>query len=217
MILILVSYSGKQIILSSDRPPKEINDLEERLRTRFLWGMTTDIGLPEYETRINIIMKKLEGSSAQISQDIVCYLAEKVNTNIRELEGALLKVLMYTQLTHKEATLDVAKEALKEHTKDTVEQIDSDKIISTVSDYFHVPSSDIIGKKKNKEIVEARMVAVYLICEMLNLPLVTIGQIFGGRDHTTIMYSRDKISNMIASDKDMKTTIEDIKNSLKCR
>ncbi len=209
--------NGKQIILSSDRPPKEINDLEERLRTRFLWGMTTDIGLPEYETRINIIMKKLEGSSAQISQDIVCYLAEKVNTNIRELEGALLKVLMYTQLTHKEATLDVAKEALKEHTKDTVEQIDSDKIISTVSDYFHVPSSDIIGKKKNKEIVEARMVAVYLICEMLNLPLVTIGQIFGGRDHTTIMYSRDKISNMIASDKDMKTTIEDIKNSLKCR
>lgn len=209
--------NGKQIILSSDRPPKEINDLEERLRTRFLWGMTTDIGLPEYETRINIIMKKLEGSSAKISQDIICYLAEKVNTNIRELEGALLKVLMYTQLTHKEATLDVAKEALKEHTKDTVEQIDSDKIISTVSEYFHIPSSDIIGKKKNKEIVEARMVAVYLICEMLNLPLVTIGQIFGGRDHTTIMYSRDKISNMISTDKDMKTTIEDIKSSLKCR
>lgn len=208
--------NGKQIILSSDRPPKEINDLEERLRTRFLWGMTTDIGLPEYETRINIIMKKLEGSSTKISDEIVCYLAEKVNTNVRELEGALLKVLMYTQLTHKEATLDVAKEALKERTRDT-EQIDSDKIINMVSDYFHVPSSDIIGKKKNKDIVEARMVAVYLICEMLNLPLVTIGQIFGGRDHTTIMYSRDKISNMLATDADMKRTIDDLKNGLKCR
>ena len=209
--------NGKQIILSSDRPPKEINDLEERLRTRFLWGMTTDISLPEYETRINIIMKKLEGSSVKISEEIVCFLAEKVNTNVRELEGALLKVLMYTQLTHKEATLEVAKEALKGWTDDKVEQIDSDKIIDLVSDYFHVPSSDIIGKKKNKEIVEARMVAVYLICEMLNLPLVTIGQIFGGRDHTTIMYSRDKISNLIATDKEMKRVIDDLKNGLKCR
>ena len=209
--------NGKQIILSSDRPPKEINDLEERLRTRFLWGMTTDIGLPEYETRINIIMKKLEGSSVKISDEIVYYLAEKVNTNVRELEGALLKVVMYTQLTHKEATIDVAKEALKERTKDTVEQIDSDKIINLVSEYFHIPLSDIIGKKKNKEIVEARMVAIYLICDLLTLPLVNVGQIFGGRDHTTIMYSRDKISNMITTDKEMKKKIDDLKNGLNCR
>ena len=207
---------GKQIILSSDRPPKEINDLEERLRTRFLWGMTTDIGMPEYETRINIIMKKLEGSSVSIGEDVVCYLAEKVNTNVRELEGALMKVLMFTQLTHKEATVEVARDALKEHTRDSAETIDSDKIINTVSDYFHVPSSDIIGKKKNKDIVEARMIAVYLICELLNLPLVTIGQIFGGRDHTTIMYSRDKISNMLATDKDVNRIVDDIKNALNC-
>ncbi len=209
--------NGKQIILSSDRPPKEINDLEERLRTRFMWGMTTDIGLPEYETRINIIMKKLEGSSATLSEEVICYLAEKVNTNVRELEGALLKVLMYSQLTHKEASIETVKEALKEQTRDAAEQIDSDKIINTVSEYFNIPSSDLIGKKKTKEIVEARMVAVYLICELLNLPLVTIGQIFGGRDHTTIMYSRDKISNLVSTDKNIRRTIEDIKNSLNCR
>ncbi len=208
--------NGKQIVLSSDRPPKEINDLEERLRTRFLWGMTTDIGSPEYETRINIIMKKLEGSSSKLSEEVICYLAEKVNTNVRELEGALLKVLMYSQLTHKEATIETVKEALKEHTKGIEEKIDSDKIINTVSEYFHVPSSDIIGKKKNKDIVEARMVAVYLICELLNLPLITIGQIFGGRDHTTIMYSRDKIANLIASDETMKRKVDDVKNGLNC-
>ena len=208
--------NGKQIILSSDRPPKEINDLEERLRTRFLWGMTTDIGAPEYETRINIIIKKLEGSSAHLSEEVICYLAEKINTNVRELEGALLKVLMYSQLTHKEATIETVKEALKEHTKDVGDKIDSDKIIDTVSEYFHISSSDIIGKKKNKDIVEARMVAVYLICELLNLPLITIGQIFGGRDHTTIMYSRDKIANLIATDKDMKKKIDDIKNAMNC-
>ncbi len=209
--------AGKQIILSSDRPPKEINDLEDRLRTRFSWGITTDIGMPEYETRINIIKKKLEGSSSHLNEDVVCYLAEKINTNIRELEGALLKVVMYTQLTHKEATLDVAKEALKVQAQGFSEQIDSDKIINFVSEYFHVPSSDIIGKKRTKEIVEARMIAVYLICELLNLPLVTIGQIFGGRDHTTIIYSRDKIATDLGSDKELRKKVDDIKNGLKCR
>ncbi len=211
-------HAGKQIILSSDRPPKEINDLEERLRTRFMWGITTDIGTPEYETRINIILKKMEGSSSILNNEVVCFLAEKINSNIRELEGALLKVIMYTQLTHKEATIDIAKEALREQVANSHEQhIDSDKIIDTVSDYFRVSASDIIGKRKTKDIVEARMVAIYLICDLLNLPLITIGQIFGGRDHSTIMYSRDKITSALATDREMKRMIDDIKSSLNCR
>ena len=122
-----------------------------------------------------------------------------------------MKVLMYTQLTHKEATIDVVRDALKENNKDAAEHVNSDRIISTVSDYFHVPASDIIGKKKNKDIVEARMIAVYLICELLNLPLVAIGQIFGGRDHTTIMYSYDSIAEKLKDDREMQEEIESIK------
>jgi len=206
--------NGKQIVLSSDRPPKDINDIEDRLASRFQGGFMADIYSPNIETRISIIMKKLESTGMTLDEDIIYFLAEKINTNIRELEGALLKVIMFAQLNGKRPTLELAKEALKETESADSSTIDSAKIISAVSEYFRVPENDIIGKKKTKEIAEARMIAIYLVYDLLNLPLINIGQIFGGRDHTTIIYSRDKIANMLGTNSRTDKAIKDIKDIL---
>ncbi|MBR1747607.1 MAG: chromosomal replication initiator protein DnaA [Clostridia bacterium] len=204
---------GKQIILASDRPPKEINDIEDRLRSRFEGGMMADIWTPSIDTRVNIIMKKLESIKVKLDDDVIFYIAEKVNTNIRELEGALSRIIMYSQLNGSRPTLSLAKEALKE-TEEKNDVVDSNRIIAAVSDYYHVPSADIIGKKKNKAIVEARMMAIYLVYDLLSLPLINIGQIFGGRDHTTIMYSRDKILSSLTGDGKNDKIIKDLKETL---
>lgn len=204
---------GKQIILASDRPPEEINDIEDRLRSRFKGGMMADIWTPSIDTRVNIITKKIESINVKLDDDVIFYIAEKVNTNIRELEGALSRIIMYSKINGSRPTIDLAKEALKEKEEKT-DVIDSNRIISAVSDYFNVPSADIIGKKKTRAIVEARMIAIYLVYDLLNLPLINIGQIFGGRDHTTIMYSRDKIlSSLTGSGKNDKI-LKDIKSAL---
>ncbi len=209
--------NGKQIVLSSDRPPKEINDIEDRLRSRFECGLMTDIYTPSLDTRINIIKKKLEGTGNHLGEDVIYFLAETVNSNIRELEGALLKVIMFANLTHQEPTLEVAKIAVKEKEQEKTVQVDSDKIINFVSEYFRVPATDIIGKKKTKDIAEARMIAIYLVCDILNLPLVSVGQIFGGRDHTTIIYSRDKIAAQIQTNPTTAKVIKDIKAEFNCQ
>lgn len=205
----------KQIVLSSDRPPKEINDIEERLRSRFESGLMTDISAPSLDTRVNIIRKKLESSAFTLDEDTIYFLAERIHTNVRELEGALQKVIMFSTLTHKKPSVEVAKEALKEKEREQNEPIDSDKIISAVSDYYRISVSDIIGKKKTKEVAEARMIAIYLVCDILNLPLVSIGHIFGGRDHTTVIYSRDKISTLLSTNKGTKKTVDDIRAMLR--
>jgi chromosomal replication initiator protein len=205
--------NGKQIVLSSDRPPKEINDIEDRLRTRFEGGLMTDIDTPNIETRIAIIIKKLEKEKIALSDDIIYFLAENINTNIRELEGALLKVIMYSQLVNKVPTLDIAKEALKVNDIEKGDNIDSNKIIEAVCQYFRISQNEIVGKKRTKDIVEARMIAIYLIRELLDLPLVTIGQLFGGRDHSTIIYSHEKISSSLTTTK-ISTQIKDIKSIL---
>ncbi len=205
---------GKQIVLSSDRPPKEINDIEDRLKSRFEGGIMTDIYTPTIETRISIIMKKLESTKTNLDQEIIYFLAENINTNIRELEGALLKVIMYAQLNGRVPTIELAKEALKETIEADSVGLDSSKIISTVSEYYRIPEADIISKKKNKEIVEARMIAIYLVYDLLNLPLMTIGQIFGGRDHATIIHSRDKIISSLGNNARNDKAIKDIKSML---
>lgn len=205
----------KQIVLSSDRPPKEINDIEDRLRSRFESGLMTDISAPSLDTRINIIKKKLGDANQVLDEEIVTFLAERVNTNIRELEGALQKVIYYGTLTRRKPTLEIAREALKE-LDESKEKVDSESIIKAVSEYYRIPASEIIGKKKTKDVAEARMIAIYLVYNILNLPLFNIGQIFGGRDHTTIMYSRDKITSLLSTNRNIKKTVEDIKAVLGC-
>ncbi len=205
---------GKQIILTSDRPPKEIGTLEDRLRSRFEGGLLADIGAPNLEMRIAIIRKKMFLEKLAVNDDVVYYLAEQFDSNIRELEGALSKVILYANLINKPyPDIETAKEALKNNQQKKV-GLDSSDIIDAVCSYFHVSKSEIIGKKKTKDIVEARMIAIYLITELLSLPLVTIGQIFGGRDHTTIIHSRDKMLTAQKENKEVARKIKDIRAML---
>ncbi len=207
--------SGKQIILSSDRPPKEIETIEDRLCSRFEGGLLADIGMPNLDMRIAIIRKKMLMEKVAVSDEVVYYLAENIDTNIRELEGALLKVILYSQLINKPfPDVQTAREALRINETAKKEEIDSSDIINAVCTYYRIGKIDIISKKKTKDISDARMVAIYLVCDLLSIPLVNIGQIFGGRDHTTIIYARDKIMNGLKDNKQLVLQIKDIRSLL---
>ena len=205
--------NNKQIIICSDRPPKDIETLEDRLRSRFSSGLIHDIQAPDIETRIAILHKKSQLEKYYAEDDAINYIAERVDSNIRDLEGKLSEVYFLATLNGKKvATITEAKEVfLNEPKEDIKNDLTTDKIISVVCNYFNIDEKDIIGKKKNKEIVTPRMIAIYLISELLNLPLVNIGKIFGGRDHTTIMHSRDKIDGELKTNKKTETIIKEIK------
>ena len=205
----------KQIIIASDRPPKEIATLEERLRSRFTSGLIQDIQTPDFETRVAILRKKAQQEKYSIDDEVINFIAEKIDTNIREMEGILSKVFFFaTLLGKKSATLEEAYEAMKENMDEIKEGLSPDMVIDTVCKYFNISKNDIVGKKKNKEIVEPRMICIYLICELLDLPLVVIGKKFGDRDHTTIMHARDKITEQIKTNNKIKVYITDIKDLL---
>ena len=208
--------NNKQIIICSDRPPKDIETLEDRLRSRFSSGLIHDIQAPDIETRIAILHKKSQLEKYYAEDEVINYIAERVDTNIRELEGKLSEVYFLATLNGKKvATMEEAKEVFTKEPKEEIKNdLNPDKIISTVCDYFNIGYQDIIGKKKNKEVVEPRMIAIYLISELLNLPLVNIGKIFGGRDHTTIMHSRDKITDELKTNKKIQNLVSDIKGML---
>ncbi len=207
--------NGKQIILSSDRPPKEIETIEDRLCSRFEGGLLADIGMPNLDMRVAIIRKKMMMEKVAVSDDVVYFLAEFIDTNIRELEGALLKVILYSQLINKpHPDVQTAKEALRVGDTPKKEEIDSNDIINAVCTYYRLNKSDILSKKKTKDIVTARMVAIFLVCDLLSIPLVSIGQIFGGRDHTTVIHSRDKIMNSMKDNPQLALHIKDIRSLL---
>lgn len=207
--------NNKQIIIASDRPPKEMSELEERLRSRFSSGLIQDIQEPDYETKVAIIKKKCSQEGYLVDEDVIDFIAQKTGTNIREIEGILSKVVFFSGLLGKtHTTMDDAYEALKDLGETERTDLNPEKIINTVCDFFKVTKEDIIGKKRNREIVEPRQMCVYLIDEMLNIPLQAIGDLLGGRDHTTIMHARDKISNQMKSNQHMKTLINDIKSRL---
>ena len=202
--------NNKQIIIASDRSPKEIATLSDRLSSRFASGLIQDIQAPDFETRIAILRKKASQERYFIDDDVIEFIAEKVDTNIREMEGFLSKVYFFAQLLGKRsASIEDARETFKEQLDDKKERLTPDAIISVVCDYFNISNDEIRGKKKSKDIVEPRMMAIYLINELLGLPLVTIGKIFG-RDHTTIIHARDKITEMIKTDNKTKIIIGDI-------
>ncbi len=208
--------ASKQIIITSDRPPKEIETLTDRLRSRFTSGLIQDIQHPELETRIAILRKKCQIEKYSVDDDVIDYIAEHINSNVRELEGMLAKVHFLASLSNKSsATMDEALEAFDgQIEEDKNEGLSPDEIIEAVCKYFDITKQDIIGKKKSKEIVEPRMIAIYLISEILEIPLVSIGKIFGGRDHTTIMHSRDKIADEIKTSHKIQGYISEIKKML---
>lgn len=208
--------NNKQIIISSDRPPKDIETLADRLRSRFTCGLIQDIQQPDLETRIAILRKKCQIEKYIIDDDVIDFIAEKINTNIRELEGMLSKVYFLATLIGKHsATMEEAREAFNGQIEEEKnEGLTPEQIIETVCKYFDITKQDIVGKKKSKDVVEPRMIAIYLISEILEIPLVSIGKIFGGRDHTTIMHSRDKISDQLKTSHKIQSFVSEIKKML---
>ena len=208
--------ANKQIIISSDRPPKEIPTLEDRLRSRFEWGLIADIQAPDLETRIAILRKKANIENIEVPDEVMQYIATMIQSNIRELEGALIRVVAYSSLTNKEITVELAEEALKDIiSNDKPREITVDLIKEEVSNNFNVKIEDFNSKKRTRAIAYPRQIAMYLTRELTDLSLPKIGDEFGGRDHTTVIHACDKIGSEIAEDKEVKEKIEYIVNRLK--
>ncbi len=212
-----LSAQNKQIVLTSDKHPQELAILEDRLRTRFAGGMIADIQPPELETKIAILKKKAaDRKCPMIPQDVLEYLAKDSGHDVRTLEGRLTKVIFASKLKEEPITLALAQTALSESVRepDEKEELTPERILSAVCHYYKQRKDDVLGKGKKAEVVKARQICAYLMCEMLSLPLVSIGNILGGRDHTTIMYARDKMEKLVnTSDKTAKE-VDDIKSIL---
>lgn len=207
--------NNKQIIIASDRPPKDIATLEDRLRSRFSMGLIQDIQTPDYETRLAILEKKCSQENYNVDTEVLNYLAENSENSIRDMEGMLHKVVFYAELIGQPtATMAVVPEALKDIVDTTKQSVTPDRIVDCVCKYFSITKEDITGKKKNKEVVEPRQIAMYLIYEMLDLPLVNIGDIFGGRDHTTVIHAKSKIDQMYKENNRIKVCVNDLKNMI---
>ena len=205
----------KQIIISSDKPPKEIETLEERLRSRFEWGLTVDIQSPDYETRMAILRKKEEMEGYNIDNEVIKYIATNIKSNIRELEGALTKIVALSRLDNKEITVELAEEALKDIiSPNDKREVTPELVIQIVADHYGLTPLDICSQKRNKEIVYPRQIVMYLCREMVGTPLQLIGKFLGGRDHTTIIHGIEKISGDVNKNESLNNTIEILKKKI---
>ena len=202
---------SKQIVISSDRPPKEIPTLEDRLRSRFEWGLITDITPPDLETRIAILRKKAKAERLDISNEVMIYIANQIDSNIRELEGALIRVVAYSSLINKDINADLAAEALKDIIPNSKPKIISiSDIQRVVGEYFNVKLDDFKAKKRTKSVAFPRQIAMYLSRELTDSSLPKIGEEFGGRDHTTVIHAHEKISKLLQSDSQLQDHIKEI-------
>ena len=204
---------NKQIVLTSDRPPKEIELLEDRLRTRFEGGLLADVQTPDVETRIAILRRKAEEQKCVVDMKVLAYIAEMNDCDIRTLIGKLTKVVFASKLHERPITIDLVNEALKESAGEKQEELQADDIITCVCNFYKISKNDMLGKRKNKEFVLPRQVSMYLILDMMTLPQVTVGNIFG-RDHATVIYARDKIDKQMKTDSKLSVEINDIKKML---
>ena len=200
--------SGKQIIISSDKPPKEMSTLEERLKSRFEWGLIADISSPDYETRMAILRKREELDGYRIDDEVIQYIATNIKSNIRELEGALNIVVAFGNLNKRKIDLESAKEALKNIiSPDEKRVITPELIINTICEHFHISREDLTGSKRNSEIVFPRQIAMYLCREMTQTQFKEIGKIMGGKDHSTVIHGYDKIAYEVKNNENTKNTI----------
>ena len=199
----------KQIILSSDKPPKEIDNLDDRFRSRFEWGLIADIQPPDYETRMAILRKNAEGCSRKINEEIIKYIATNIKSNIRELEGAFNKIVAAGKLNKVDVTLDLAEEALKDIIyPDKSREITPTLIINIVSEHFGVKPEDITSKKRNSEFVLPRQIVMYLCRELTATPYVEIGKLLGKKDHTTIMHGVKKITAELEKNEELRNKVD---------
>lgn len=208
--------ANKQIVISSDRPPKDIPTLEDRLRSRFEWGLITDIQPPDLETRIAILRKKSDQENIKVPNDIIYYIANKIQSNIRELEGALIRVIAYSSLSNRDITMELCSEALKDIIPSSQPKIISVNLIkNTVADYYNLKLDEFKAKKRTRNIAFPRQIAMYLCRELTDLSLPKIGEEFGGRDHTTVIHAYDKISHTIKSDPQLEATVQSLIEQIK--
>ena len=207
--------SHKQIVVSSDKSPKEISNLEERLVSRFEWGLVTDIQPPDFETRTAILRKKAERENIYIPDSVTSFIADKIKSNIRELEGALIRVVAYSKLVGKEVDESVAYDVLKDLIVESQRKITVDLIQREVAEYFEIRPSDMSAKRRSQNVVYPRHIAMYLVRELTGLSLPEIGEQFGGRDHTTILHACDKIRKDIKKDPKTKSLVDKLAFEIK--
>ena len=205
----------KQIIIASDKPPKDIDNLEERLRSRFEVGLIVDIQMPDVETRMAILRKKEELEGYNIDNEVIKYIADNIKSNVRELEGALTKVVAKSRLVKQPITLELAEELLKDHiTPSERKEITSELIIEVVAEHYNLKTSDLASVTKKKTIAYPRQIAMYLCRELTNVPLVTVGELLGGRDHSTVIHGCEKISTELQTNEQLKSTIESLRKKI---
>ena len=207
--------ANKQIILSSDRPPKEIPTLEDRLRSRFEWGLIADIQVPDFETRMAILKKKADVENLNVANEGMGYIATRIKSNIRELEGALIRIIAYSSLTNREVTVDLASEALKDIiSKKQGKHITVDLIQDIVASYFNLRVEDLKSQRRTRNVAYPRQIAMYLSRKLTDMSLPKIGEEFGGRDHTTVIHAYEKISENLKTDNSLQNIINDITKKL---
>lgn len=208
--------AGKQIVLSSDRPPKDIATLEERLRSRFEMGLITDIQPPDLETRIAILKRKIESEKLEVPEDVIAFIADRVASNIRELEGSLIRIVAFSSLTRHEIDLDLAAGVLKDiFPERSIKPISIGLIQQEACKYYSISKTDLVGNKRSQNIVYPRQIAMYLARELTDLSLPAIGAEFGGRDHTTVMHAVAKIQKLMNAQRNVYNEIQTLTNAIK--
>ncbi len=209
--------AGKQIVMTSDCAPKDLKGLQERLVSRFKWGLTADLQQPAFETRMAIIQRKIQEDGIHIPEEVIEYIAYTVDTNIRELEGVIVSLIAHASLMRVDVDLELAKKVLKNIVKEIDSEVGIDYIQKTVSDYFHVGQDDLKAKTRKKEIVIARQVAMYFSKDYTNHSLKSIGYHFGGRDHSTVIHALQSVNDMMDTDAKFRYSVDELKKKLKMR
>ena len=202
--------SHKQLVISSDRCPKDTHNMEERLRSRFESGLVADVNPPDLETKVAILYKKADFHQIFIPQDVAIFIASNIKTNIRELEGLLLRVIAFSSFTHRKLDLDLAKEVLKDFTLDKNKHFTITNIIKSVAGYYNIKVADIKSKRRTRDISVPRQIAMFICREHTKSSLPEIGRQFGGKDHTTVIFSYKKISNLIKENKELEISVQEI-------
>ncbi|MCB0501114.1 MAG: chromosomal replication initiator protein DnaA [Bacteroidetes bacterium] len=206
--------SGKQLILTSDRPPKDLEGMEERLLSRFKWGLSADLSMPDFETRIAILENKMNADGILIPKEVVEFVAYNIKSNIRELEGVLISLLAQSSLTKQDITIDLAKKIVANFVKSVSKEISIDTIQKVVCEHLEIPLDKLKAKTRKREVVQARQLSMFFAKEFTNSSLKAIGGHFGGRDHSTVIHSCQAVKNLVDTDEDFRDTVEELKKRI---
>ena len=209
--------SGKQIVMTSDCPPRELKGLQERLLSRFKWGLTADLQQPDFETRVAIIQSKMEADGIHMTDELIQYVAHNVDTNIRELEGVLISLIAHASLNKEEINLELAKQVLKNVVQDTYTEVSMDYIQKTVAAHYGISLENLKSKSRKRELVTARQIAMYFAKKYTNHSLKSIGYYFGGRDHSTVIHALQTVNNMLDTEPHFKLSCKDLQRKIKLK